>query len=132
MRDKQEFFYSIFMQWISSHIYWEWIQELKPLITLFLEQYWTIDELTKKPQFDGTKIGEIKEKFLQHWWNESDWDLILNEYGTISPINTLRVRKYLRDVKQIPDESWNVYWNKEKILDKIGEIMRWHSAKKWD
>ena len=32
----------------------------------------------------------------------------------------------MRDIEVEADSTWNVYWDKEKILKKIEDIMRWH------
>ncbi len=107
------------------------MRELKPLIILYLEKFETGDcSIRLKPSLDESKFDDIKRLVMSLWITEDVWYELTWEFLSIDIKYSRKIREHLNWIRENPDISGNVYWNKEKILDKIEEIMRWHSAKK--
>ena len=99
------------------------LEELKPLIILYLEDYDDKDPVTEKPRVKKTNLPNIYKVALQYGITEKEWESLLSEFKDTRVGFTLQIKWHLRSIKEDKNDGWNIYWNKAKILQKIEDII---------
>ena len=99
------------------------LKELKPLIILYLEDYDDKDPVTKKPKVKQTNLLNLYRMVLQYGITQAEWEGLLSEFENTSIVLTAEIRWHLHSIKEKKANGWNIYGNKEKILQEIRDIL---------